>query len=183
MSIATDVWFAYVVNHIMDRCRVICKEHCKGCQLKWKSAFLHQHEQLSLLEKVDLYLEQVRRNLLGVECECLYRRFTKTEPLSTPKEELLQQTQCIIRYATPWSLYYGRWMTVEHELIFQGIFQKRKRNKKGLKSAKTNDSSGYNLGDKRRRVEDTTEPNKQVLGGSTQTIEDILWECLKTESE
>ena len=74
-------------------------------------------------------------------------------------------------------------MTVEHELIFQGIFQKRKRNKKGLKSAKTNDSSGYNLGYKRIRVEDTTEPNKQVLGGSTQTIEDILWECLKTESE
>ena len=190
MSIATDVWFAYVVNHIMDRCRVICKEHCKGCQLKWKSAFLHQHEQLSLLEKVDLYLEQVRGNLLGVELESLYRRFTKTEPLSTPKEELLQQTTSIIHHATPRSLYYGRWMTVEHDIIFHNMFMKRKRNKrKKLEKVQSTETQKplHTTKAYKRKYKDTSGSHTPVSSPSgtqnQQTIEDILWECLSETND
>ena len=184
MSIATDVWFAYVVNHIMDKCIIISKEHCQGCQLKWKSAFLHQHEQLPLLKKLELYLDQVRGNLLGIGLESLYKFFIKNETLSTPKEELLQQTTSIIHHATPQSLYYGRWMTVEHDINFQNMFLKQKRNKrKKLEVAESTQSPkrSRSIGVQKRKYKDTPGSDKPVSSSDTQnqqTIEDIFWECL-----
>ena len=186
MSIATDGWFAYVVNHIMDKCIVMCKEHCKGCQLKWKSAFLHQHEQLPLLDKIELYLDQVRGSLLGIELESLYKIFTKDETLPTPKEELLQQTASIINHATPRSLYYGRWMTVEHDFIFKNIFLKqkrRKRNKLEVAESTQNLKPSRSTVAYKRKYKDTpgTSDLKPVSSSDTQnqqTIEDILWDCL-----
>ena len=43
------------------------------------------------------------------------------------KKELLEQTRTIIFYATTNSLYYGGWLTAEHDIVFQKIFIKRKR--------------------------------------------------------
>ena len=184
MSIATDVWFAYVVNHIMDKCIAISKEYCEGCQLKWKSAFLHQHEQLPLLKKIELHLDEVRGNLLGIGLESLFKKFIKDETLPTPKEELLQQTTSIIHHATPQSLYYGRWMTVEHDIIFQNMFLKQKRNKRikleVAESTKTPKPS-RNTRAYKRKYKDTSGSDK--LGSSSdtqnqQTFDNILWECL-----
>ena len=125
MSFAKDVWVAYVINNIMDNCKRLCKEHCKGCQLKWDSIFLHQHEQLSLLEKIEKYFDSVRGNLLGDELEGLFKHFAQNESISTyRKKEMLEQTRILILYATPHSLFYGRWITVEHELIFRDMFIK-----------------------------------------------------------
>ena len=64
MTFSKDVWFAYVVNHIMESCKRRCMDRCQGCQIKWKSAILHQHEELSLLEKIEQNLDSVRGNLL-----------------------------------------------------------------------------------------------------------------------
>ena len=182
MSIATDVWFAYVVNHIMDKCIVISKEHCEGCQLKWKSAFLHQHEQLPLLKKVELYLDQVRGNFLGIELESLYKIFIKDETLSTPKEELLQQTASIIYHATAQSLYYGRWMTVEHDIIFQNLFLKRKRNankrkKLAVAESTQNPKPSRSTGAYKRKYKDTSGSDRPVSSNQP-ILENILWECL-----
>ena len=184
MSIATDVWFAYVVNHIMDKCIVISKEHCEGCRLKWKSAFLHQHEQLPLLKKVELYLDQVRGNFLGIELESLYNIFIKDETLSTPKEELLQQTASIIYHATPQSLYYGRWMTVEHDIIFQNLFLKQKRNKRkklAVAESTQNPKPSRSMGAYKRKYKDTSGSDRPVSSSDTHNqpiLENILWECL-----
>ena len=163
----------------MDRCIALCKDHCRGCLLRWKSGFLHEHEQLSLLDKLELYLELVREKLVGGELESLYKLFTKNETLSTPKNELLEQTQSMISHASPRSLYYGRWITIEHEIIFQNIFMKRKRNIKKREHKK-------NLSHKQKRLctKDNVvviESNQQVPSSDTQnqqTFEDIFWECL-----
>ena len=72
MTIATDFWYAYVVNHIMDRCVALSKERCQGCLQKWKSSFLHEHEQLPLFAKVEYYLEEVRIALLKEDLVWLY---------------------------------------------------------------------------------------------------------------
>jgi len=184
MSIATDAWFAYVANYIMDRCIALCKDHCNGCRLKWGSAFLHQHEQLALLEKIELYLDQVRGKLLGIELESLYKVFTKNETLSTPKEELLQQTTFIIHHATPRSLYYGRWMTVEHDIIFHNMFMKRKRNKrKKLEKVQSTETQKplRTTKDHKRKYKDISGPDEPVSSSDTQnqqTFDNILWECL-----
>ena len=127
MTIATDIWYAYVVNHIMDKSIALSKEHCQGCQLKWKSGFLHAHEQSPLLYKLETHLETVRAALLAGELESLYKVFTKNETLTLPKEEALEQTRKLLSHATPSSLYYGRWVTVEHDIIFQEMFMKKKR--------------------------------------------------------
>ena len=185
MSIATDVWFAYVVNHLMDRCMTVCKDNCQGCQLKWKSAFLHQHEQLPLLKKIELHLDEVRGNLLGIGLESLYKIFIKDETLSTPKEELLQQTIAIIHHETPHSLYYGRWMTVEHDIIFQNMFLKQKRNKrKKLEVAEATQipKPSRSTGAYKRKYKDILSGSDKPVSSSDtqnqQTIENILWECL-----
>ena len=169
----------------MDRCIALCKDHCQGCLLKWKSGFLHDHEQLPLLDKLELYLEPVRGKLLGGELESLYRLFTKNETLSTPKNELLKQTQSIISHATPRSLYYGRWITIEHDIIFQNIFMKRKRNIKKQESKKNLNPKNKQ---KRLHAKDNVgviESKQQVPSSVTQnqqTLEDIWWECLNEDT-
>ena len=130
-------------------------DQCQGCQINWKSAFLHQHEQLSLLEKIEKYFDSVRGNLLGDELEGLFKHFTQNESISTSrKKELLEQTRILILYATPHSLFYGRWMTVEHELIFRDMFIKRRRRRrdaKNAKSIKVNENALQSSSIKRRR--------------------------------
>ena len=133
MSIATDVWYAYVVNHIINKSIALSKEHCQGCQLKWKSGFLHEHEQSPLLYKLECYLDTIRTTLLSGELENLYNVFTKNETLALPKKEALEETQSLISHATAHSLYYGRWVTVEHDIIFESMFMKRKRVRKQAK--------------------------------------------------
>ena len=192
MKIATDVWFAYVVNHIINKCIDMSKEHCQGCKLKWKSAILHEHEQLSLLQKLELYLDPVRGKFLGKGLESLYKIFNKSEPLSTPKKELLDQTKSILLFATPQSLYYGRWMTIEHEIIIQNIFMKRKRNKKKKSEAaepaqlKPENTNLYN----KRKYQDISQTNEHEPCISNnndlsndnvkgqQTLEELFWDCI-----
>ena len=146
------MWFAYVVNRIMENCKLLCKEQCRGCQQNWKSAFLHQHEQLSLLEKIEKYLDPVRGNFLGVELDDLFVNFTQNENITTArKKELIDQTRSIILNATPQSLYYGRWMTVEYELIFRDMFVIRRQ--KRLANKNTSDIQQSSIRRKRRRLD------------------------------
>ena len=97
----------------------------------------------------------MRGNLLGGELEGLFKHFTQNETISTSrKKELLEQTRILILYATPHSLFYGRWMTVEHELIFRDMFIKRRRRRrdaKNAKSIKVNENALQSLSIKRRR--------------------------------
>ena len=87
MSFDKDIWIAYVVNHIIESCKRQCMDQCQGCQINWKSAFLHQHEQLSLLEKIETYFDSVRGNLLGEELEGLFKHFTQNESISTSRKK------------------------------------------------------------------------------------------------
>ena len=103
MSIATDVWHAYVVNHIINKSIALSREHCQGCQLKWKSGFLHEHEQSPLLYKLECYLDTIRTTLLSGELENLYNVFTKNETLALPKKEALEETQSLISHAVSYT--------------------------------------------------------------------------------
>ena len=154
------------------------KEHCQGCKLKWKSAILHEHEQLSLLQKLELYLDPVRGKFLGIGLESLYKIFNKSEPLSTPKKELLDQTKSVLLFATPQSLYYGRWVTVEHEIIIENIFMKRKRNRK-KKSESAEPAQICNINpQKKRKYQDTDGHDNHNVMLDNAMLEELLWECI-----
>jgi len=168
MSIATDIWYAYVVNHIMDKSIALSKEHCQGCQLKWKSGFLHEHEQSPLLYKLECYLDIIRTTLLTGELENLYYVFMKNETLAFSKEEALEQTQSLISHATPHSLYYGRWVTVEHDIIFESMFMKRKRVRKQEKRPKQFKAR------RKRLFTDKDRQEKQYASRADLTLEDIF---------
>ena len=79
MTIAKDIWFAYVINHIFEKSKQLAEERCNGCKLKLKSSILHEHEQITLLEKIETYLSEIRGNLLGYELENLFKRFSHQE--------------------------------------------------------------------------------------------------------
>ena len=106
MTFSKYEWLAYIMDLIVDNCKRECKKQCKGCQLQWKSTFLHQHEQLSILEKVEKHLNSARGHLLGINLEYLFQMFTQNESISACKgKELLDQTRSTIIYATPQSMY------------------------------------------------------------------------------
>jgi len=167
MTIATDVWHAYVVNHIMEKSIALGKEHCQGCQLKWKSGFLHVHEQSPLLYKLETHLDTIRTTLLAGGLESLYNVFTKNETLALAKEEVLEQTRTLISHATARSLYYGRWVTVEHDIIFESMFMKRKRNRKVEKRS-------ANFKPRRKRLFVDTDVQAKQYASQAVTLEDIF---------
>ena len=50
-----------IVREVLD----ICEKECPGCRDDMKSALLHLHHQLSLLDKLKKIFEQIRADLLS----------------------------------------------------------------------------------------------------------------------
>jgi hypothetical protein len=201
MVFKKDIWFAYVINNVIENCRMLSMEHCKGCQLKLKSSILHEHEHLSLKEKIETHLQSVRKNL-DVELQALFREFKQDEVISTyEKLEILTATQTLIQYATPQSLYYGCWMNIENEFIIRKkcirINRKRKNDNKAqsIKSKmyhhKKQKSSQSSKKKHPNAIKPTDVSNKKYSGNTIveettpinasqqiPSIEEILWEEL-----
>ena len=132
MSFQKETWFGYVIDDLITTCVNLSKERCEGCQLNLSSAILHTHEQATLLEKIDNFLSEARSNLLGYQLEGLFQKFSryhKEAKLKAIRENLLQEIRTIISVATPQSLYFGRWITVERDNIFKDMIKKRKHAK------------------------------------------------------
>ena len=54
---------SYIVETFVRESMIICQKECPGCRDDMKSAVLHLHHQLSLLEKFKKYFEQIRGNI------------------------------------------------------------------------------------------------------------------------
>ena len=177
MTFSKYEWFAYIIDLIVDNCKRECKKQCKGCQLQWKSSFLHQHDQLSILGKVEKHLDSARGHLLCMNLEYLFHEFlcTQNEAISTSKEkELLDQTRCIIIYATPQSMY---------RFISRGNMAKRISNPKKRKSSETQpiDSKSPDVVKKRRERRQPLEcsPSKIANPHLQNAAKDIVTQASK----
>ena len=181
MTFAKEAWFAYVINNVIIKCKNISEERCQACLLKYKSLILHEHEHMSLLQKIECHLDEVRANVLGNELEKMFKKFSYYEKtIKTDKKELIEQIKNIILYATPQSIYYGRWYTTEHELFLRDLFIKpiRKRKSRVQSIQKSEKKTRKDILTNETDVTSHTRINKESNENEI-SIEDLLMQALE----
>ena len=186
MSFQKETWFGYVIDHLITTCVDLSKERCEGCQLNLSAAILHTHEQATLLEKIDNFLSEARSNLLGYQLEGLFQKFSRYyKEAKAIREKLLQEIRTIISVATPQSLYFGRWITVERDNIFKDMIKKRKHakvKKEATIPSYTKPSTKHRTPVNPMSVSKPANIPVEKTPKKEQTIEHLLWEWANEDS-
>lgn len=188
MSFQKETWFGYVIDDLITTCVNLSKERCEGCQLNLSSAILHTHEQATLLEKIENFLSEARSNLLGYQLEGLFQKFSryhKEAKLKAIRENLLQEIRTIISVATPQSLYFGRWITVERDNIFKDMIKKRKHAKvkeEATVPSYTKPSTEHRTPVNPISVSKPADLSVEKTVKKEQTFEHLLWEWANEDS-
>ena len=107
---SSTIWLAYIVNMFVTNTLLKTKQHCSGCRKDLKSPLLHFHIQASLLEKLKLYFEEVRGDMISSFEEC-FAAFVRDTNINLNKDQYLFSGQTFLLLATPESIYYGRFIT------------------------------------------------------------------------
>ena len=131
----SDVWIGFLSENIVRDVLQLSKLRCPGCNDKLNSPLLHLHEQLSLLDKLRQYFEEVRGTILPTLPE-LYSIFKDKLPHS---DDMSKDQECYISIAHnflltigPDSLYYGRYMSdLNDSYIYEAFRVPKKRKTEG----------------------------------------------------
>ena len=98
-----------IVRQVVEMAKI----RCPGCSDKTHSPLLHLHEQISLLDKLKCYFEEIRGTILPTIRE-LYEQFKHKLPHSN---DPLKDEECYIENGrhflikiTADALYYGRYL-------------------------------------------------------------------------
>ena len=109
----SDCWLGYLTYATIEKCVSLSKEYCPGCIQGLISSLLHDHQQASLLNKIETYLNE-SRGLLSSKLDEMFTDFLKHMKRSTIEEEkqtLITNGRNFLFIVTPLSLYYGRFLT------------------------------------------------------------------------
>ena len=163
----SDVWIGFLCENIVRQVAQLSKLRCPGCDDKLFSPLLHLHEQLSMLDKLRLYFEEVRGAILPTLPE-LYTMFQAKLPHS---DNLDRDQECYISIGHNFlltigadSLYYGRYLSdLNDGYINEGFKIPKKRKSdacqptinEGVKLQKKRKSDGCQTAGK-------SKPNKKV---------------------
>lgn len=132
-----ETWLGFLTESFVRETMSICEKECLGCRDDMKSALLHLHHQLSLLEKLKRYFEQIRGDLL-TKIPVYYTQFEKKLPHS---EDLIKDKNIYFGVArtylltcTAETVYYGRYVTNETDKYIAEAFQDCENKSKKKKS-------------------------------------------------
>ena len=148
----SDVWIGFLCENIVRDVVQLAKLRCPGCDDKLISPLLHLHEQLSLLEKLRHYFEEVRGTLLPTLPE-LYGTFQDKLPHSN---DLSKDQECYISVGHNFlltigadSLYYGRYLSDLNDAYINEAFKAQKKRK----SDSTQNTAASKQGGKRTKLQ------------------------------
>ena len=137
--------YGYLTGVMVQTCCDLAMQNCCGCKVKLKSPLLHTHEQMSLLDKIHLYLNEVRGEILP-KVNQVYDNVKDKLPRSDDevkdKENFVNLARWFLQTATPELLYYARYLTDQNDLAVHQLMcppapKKRKRyNREGNKKGK-----------------------------------------------
>lgn len=166
-----ELWLCYLVHILVNKCIKLSKDKCPGCKDELNSPLLHYHIQLSLLEKIKFYMEEVRGPMMK-KIGVYFEGFSKISKVEDANENnYLFTGQTFLLMASAESIYYGRYLT---EDTYCMLFPKPKptmlkvTNNSYTRSAPSSTSQGSKNGDnKRRKVEkkkkqDDEEPTFEI---------------------
>ena len=127
-----DNWIAYLCEHIVRQSSQKCISDCPGCNDKLHSTILHLHEQLSLLDKLRKYFQEIRGSILH-DIESYYTVFENKLPHSDDKKKdkliYLNIARSFLITATSDSVYFGRYLDECNDGFINEAFTKKKAKK------------------------------------------------------
>ena len=127
-----DFWIGFLTEKFVRKAVEMCLNRCRGCQDKMHSALLHLHHQLSLLEKLRSYFEEVRGTLLPT-IDVLYQEFQDKLPHSDDLEKdrkiYINNGRFFLISATADALYFGRYLTEMNDTYINEGFSSVKKRK------------------------------------------------------
>ena len=127
-----DNWIAYLCEQIIRQSSQRSIADCPGCNAKLYSPLLHLHEQLSLLDKLRKYFQEIRGSILH-DTEFHYTVFDNKLPHSDDKKKdkliYLNIARNFLLTATSDSVYFGRFLDESNDSFINEAFTKKKGKK------------------------------------------------------
>lgn len=121
-----DSWLGYLTEILVRESMNICQKECPGCRDDMKSAILHLHHQISLLDKLKMYFERIRGEML-TKITTYYSQFEKKLPhsddLSSDKNIYCGVARTFLITCTAETIYYGRYITESTDSYVAEAFQ------------------------------------------------------------
>ena len=138
MDYFSDIWTGFISEQIVRQTVNLCELNCPGCTDSKRSPLLHIHQQLSLLDKLRCYFEEVRGSILPIIPQ-LYDQFqhklAHSNDLDKDKELYTFNARGFLISITADALYYGRFITdMNDSYICEEVNPGNKRKSKPDKS-------------------------------------------------
>ena len=125
-----EAWVAFLSEHIVRQSIKISRDNCPGCKDNMQSPILHLHEQQSLLDKIRNAFDQAKGAIL-LDIDSYYTRFESKLPHSDDKKKdkiiYCNLARTFLLTATPDSLYFGRYLSVENDSFIAEAFCQAKK--------------------------------------------------------
>ena len=136
--------YGYLTGVMVQTCCDLAMQNCCGCKVNLKSPLLHTHEQMSLLDKIHLYLNEVRGDILpkvNMVYDNVKDKLPRSDDEVKDKENFVNLARWFLQTATPELLYYARYLTdqndhVVHELMWKPSRKRKPYNRDGNKKSK-----------------------------------------------
>lgn len=128
-----DAWLGFLTETFIREAMTNCEQECPGCRDGMRSAVLHLHQQLSLLDKLRKYFEQIRGDLL-TKILTFYSQFQMKLPhsddLDKDKSIYCGVARSYLITCTAETIYYGRYVTEATDSFIAEAFEIPKPKKK-----------------------------------------------------
>ena len=133
MDYSSELWYAILASVVFKECEKKSLEDCPGCKAQLKNPILHEHIQLSLLDKIRTNFNEVRGKILTSICS-LYDIVSEKLPHSPDSEkdrEIYSNNAIAFLTSTnPDALYWGRYLDEHNDAIISQLLDEKKPKRK-----------------------------------------------------
>ena len=112
------------------KCIELSVLRCPACKDKFRCPVLHLHHQLSLLQKITTYFEEVRGTLLPKIDEyydLMRHRLAHSNNEEKDREVYTSSARVFLQMASAESIYYGRYIHKENDSLINEMLNTKKR--------------------------------------------------------
>ena len=133
MDYYSDLWIGYLTGSCIQNCVDLCVLNCPGCKDKLKSPVLHLHLQYSLLDKLKIYLDEVKGKLLPTiekMYDAVQHKLPHSSNMNPDKELYCNNARFFLHTTNPEALYYGRYLNEQNDCIINDLVNQKPAKKK-----------------------------------------------------
>lgn len=133
MNYSSETWYAVLAATIFDACEQKTLEKCPGCAAKLKNSILHQHHQMSLLDKIREHFDEVRGTVLRT-IPTIYDKVASKLPhspdLVKDKEIYCNNATIFLSSTHPDALYWGRYVDEHNDDVIVELIKPKPTKKR-----------------------------------------------------